>query len=314
MILKKNLPAKPDENKENNNKTTQSTNENNTTKSIENNNGTNNESNANNNQLSEMPSMPNNMNTSLDTKYVILFGIECFVFGILIMYLIMSNFNKYGIKETFKNKDKILIYIMSTIIITGGLTYLDSYITKNIFLSNNNNMNMNNNSNVTYSANTEIKEDTEIDSGVYKSSSSDENAILVSNSTSTLSNIIVNKTGYSDGGDNTSFYGTNSAIPAKDGSILNLKNITIKTDATGANGVFSYGGSTTTSNINSDVTTVNISDNSAKSIILKLDKTSSIKLTDDSYINSLDNSDSTNSNIDFNGYKLYVNGKEIKSN
>lgn len=56
------------------------------------------------------------------------------------------------------------------------------------------------------------------------------------------------------------------------------------------------------------------SDNSAKSITLKLDKTSSIKLTGDSYITSLDNSDSTNSNIDFNGYKLYVNGKEIKSN
>ena len=56
------------------------------------------------------------------------------------------------------------------------------------------------------------------------------------------------------------------------------------------------------------------SDNSAKSITLKLDKTSSIKLTGDSYITSLDNSDSTNSNIDFNEYKLYVNGKEIKSN
>ena len=264
-------PAKPDENtknnnntnepKENSNETTQSTNENNTTKSTENNSGTNNELNANNNQPSEMPSMPNNMNTSLDTKYIIAFGIENFVFGILIMYLIMSNFNKYGIKEAFKNKDKILIYIMSTIIITGGLTYLDSYITKNIFLSNNNNnMNMNNNSNATYSAKTEIKEDTEIDSGEYKSSSSDENALLVSNGTSTLSNITVNKTGDSDGGDNTSFYGTNSAILAKDGSTLNLKNITVKTDATGANGVFSYGGSATTSNTKNDGTTVNISD------------------------------------------------------
>ena len=241
-------PAKPDEN-----------NENNTTKSTENNSGTNNESNTDNNTLSEMPSIPNNMNTSLDTKYVILFSVESFMFGILIMYLIMSNFNKYGIKETFKNKDKILIYIMSTIIITGGLTYLDSYIIKSVFLNNNNN-NMNNNSNATYSANTEIKEDTEIDSGEYKSSSSDENAILVSNGTSTLSNITVNKTGDSDGGDNTSFYGTNSAILAKDGSTLNLKNITVKTDATGANGVFSYGGSATTNNTNSDGTTINISD------------------------------------------------------
>lgn len=47
--------------------------------------------------------------------------------------------------------------------------------------------------------------------------------------------------------------------------------------------------------------------NEAKSIKLKLDKTSKITLTEDSYITSLDNEDTTNSNIDFNGYKLYVN-------
>lgn len=52
-------------------------------------------------------------------------------------------------------------------------------------------------------------------------------------------------------------------------------------------------------------------DNSAKSISLTLDKTSKIKLTGNSYITSLDNEDSSNSNIDFNGYKLYVNGIAI---
>lgn len=51
--------------------------------------------------------------------------------------------------------------------------------------------------------------------------------------------------------------------------------------------------------------------NEAKSIKLKLDKTSKITLTEDSYITSLDNEDTTNSNIDFNGYKLYVNGTLI---
>ena len=51
--------------------------------------------------------------------------------------------------------------------------------------------------------------------------------------------------------------------------------------------------------------------NTAKSIKLTLDKTSKIKLTGDSYVTSLDNADTTNSNIDFNGYKLYVNGKAI---
>ncbi len=51
--------------------------------------------------------------------------------------------------------------------------------------------------------------------------------------------------------------------------------------------------------------------NKAKSIKLVLDKTSKIKLTGDSYVSSLDDSDTSYSNIDFNGYKLYVNGKAI---
>ena len=73
-----------------------------------------------------------------------------------------------------------------------------------------------------------------------------------------LNNITVEKTGSSDGGDNTIFYGTNSAIIAKNGAKVSIKNSTITTDATGANGVFSYGGSATTNNSNSDNTTINI--------------------------------------------------------
>ena len=49
----------------------------------------------------------------------------------------------------------------------------------------------------------------------------------------------------------------------------------------------------------------------AKSITLSLDSSSSIKLTSDSYITTLNNEDNTNSNIIFNGYKLYVNGVAI---
>ena len=52
-------------------------------------------------------------------------------------------------------------------------------------------------------------------------------------------------------------------------------------------------------------------DNSAKEITLKLDKDSKITLTGDSYVTSLDNADSSNSNIDFNGCTLYVNGKAV---
>ena len=52
-------------------------------------------------------------------------------------------------------------------------------------------------------------------------------------------------------------------------------------------------------------------DNSAKNIVLKLDESSKIKLTGDSYVTSLEDDDSSYSNIDFNGYKLYVNGTAI---
>ena len=52
-------------------------------------------------------------------------------------------------------------------------------------------------------------------------------------------------------------------------------------------------------------------DNSAKSISLKLDSSSKITLTGDSYVSSLEDADSSYSNIDFNGYKLYVNGSAI---
>ena len=51
--------------------------------------------------------------------------------------------------------------------------------------------------------------------------------------------------------------------------------------------------------------------NTAKTINISLDSSSSITLTGDSYITSLDNADSTNSNINFNGYTLYVTGVAI---
>ena len=118
-----------------------------------------------------------------------------------------------------------------------------------------------NQSSASYSAVKDITSDENITSGEFSSSNTDENTISASGDiTATLSNINVTKTGDSDGGDNTSFYGTNSAILAKGGANLTIKNANITTDATGANGVFSYGGSATTNNASSDGTTVNISD------------------------------------------------------
>lgn len=117
------------------------------------------------------------------------------------------------------------------------------------------------NSSISYASAKSLTSNENLTSGAYQSTSANENTISASgNITSTLSDITVSKTGDSDGGDSTSFYGTNSAILAKSGANLTIKNATITTDATGANGVFSYGGSASTNNSSSDGTTVNISD------------------------------------------------------
>lgn len=51
--------------------------------------------------------------------------------------------------------------------------------------------------------------------------------------------------------------------------------------------------------------------NKAKKVTLSLDASSKITLTHDTYVTSLKDADTTYSNINFNGYKLYVNGKAI---
>ncbi len=227
----------------------------------------------NNSNSGQPPEMPNNtMNDSnsqnLEVKYYVLFGIESLVLSSLVMYLIMSRFNKKSIKETFSNGDKFVICILASLILTSGLTYLEGKITTDYLLNKTNDQTNGNNKpngsqsgTITYSGVKEITEDTTINSGSFSSNKADENAILVSGDIkATLSNIEVTKTGDSDGGDNTSFYGTNSGIIAKSGANLTLKNITVTTKASGANGVFSYGGSATTNNSSSDGTTVTLSD------------------------------------------------------
>ena len=49
----------------------------------------------------------------------------------------------------------------------------------------------------------------------------------------------------------------------------------------------------------------------AGTVSLSLDKSSTLTLTGDTYVKSLTNAATTNSNINFNGYKLYVNGAAI---
>ena len=223
-----------------------------------------------NGSMSEPPSIPNNMNEmpnnmskSINTKYYIAFALEGFVISFIIVIMIMTKFNSLNFSDIFSSKDKTIIFILSNIILTALLTYGIVFITNKCFLNNNGSGNGNingNNSNVSYSGVKEITSDEDINDGEYNSSNADENAILISGGKATISDVSVSKAGDSSEGDNTSFYGINSGIVAKDGANVTIKNATINTDANGANGVFSYGGSATTNNSNSDNTTINISD------------------------------------------------------
>lgn len=116
-------------------------------------------------------------------------------------------------------------------------------------------------SDVTYTAATEITSAASLEDGVYLSDSADENAILVdTNEEVTLTNPNVTKAGDSDGGDSCNFYGLNAAVLAKGGTTLTISGGTITSDASGANGVFSYGGNGGQNGAAGDGTTVNISD------------------------------------------------------
>ena len=239
------------------------------------------ENNGDGNNMSEPPQKPDGTNmpegqpgnmedssSTISLKYSLMFVAEGIVISGTIIYLVMSRFNKYTFKETLKNADKITIFILSIAIITTGITYLAGAITSKYFLSSTTNNERpqgmdQNGANTTYSSEKEITEDTVISEGTFSSSTADQNVISSSGDIDVnISNITVEKTGDSDGGDNTSFYGTNSAIIAKDGANLTIENATITTDATGANGVFSYGGSATTNNSSSDGTTVTINNSS----------------------------------------------------
>ena len=82
-----------------------------------------------------------------------------------------------------------------------------------------------------------------LDGYAVNSTTADENTILINTTDDvTITNSTVTKTGDSDGGDNCNFYGQNAAVLVEGGSTTTLTNLTVTSDAKGANGIFSYGG------------------------------------------------------------------------
>ena len=191
----------------------------------------------------------NSQSPKITTSYYIIFGIEGLIVSILLIYLIMSNFNKKTMKETLNGAGKIILYIVLAVVLTAGLIFLQGYLTSNVF--NNDNRTKNNNMQMpenTSTANIEYKAVVEVNgnetlSSLYTSEESDQNAILVKDGGNlTLDGATVSKaSGDSSNTENSEFYGVNAGILVTENSTATIKDSTISTDAKGANAVFSTG-------------------------------------------------------------------------
>ena len=114
---------------------------------------------------------------------------------------------------------------------------------------------------VTYSGAVEITSADSRSNETYESTTADESALLIATDQAvTIADATVNKTGNSDGGDSCNFYGLNAAVLVKDGAQVTITGGTITSDASGANGVFSYGGNGGQNGAAGDGTTVTIRD------------------------------------------------------
>ena len=96
--------------------------------------------------LDEMPENFKNGNfskeqfkVSISSIYYILFAAEGLIISLLLIYLIMSRFNSKTLKETFGTGAQKIVFIILVLIITIGLTILQSMLSKNVFSINQDN-------------------------------------------------------------------------------------------------------------------------------------------------------------------------------
>lgn len=196
--------------------------------------------------------------------YYVIFGAEALVFSLLLLYLLFSGFNGRTFRETFASPVRVILYILFVLLLSAGLSFGFFLLTRRSRMARPGGFGgMGGMGSPEYNSANEIESSGDYAETAYTSTAADENALSVSGVSSvSLTNVEISKTGDSDGGDSTSFYGINSAVIAKDGAVLTIEGGTITTDAVGANGVFSYGGTATTNNTSGDGTTVNISGSS----------------------------------------------------
>ena len=114
-------------------------------------------------------------------------------------------------------------------------------------------------SDLVYMAATEISSAADESGKTYASSTADESALIIATDEKvTISDMTVTKTGDSDGGDNCNFYGLNAAVLVKDGANVTIEGGMVNSSASGANGIFCYGGNGGQNGADGDGTTLTV--------------------------------------------------------
>ena len=208
------------------------------------------ENSSSNEQPPEMPEGENGQQEQMQKpkKQILIYALlaaESLSIAALILYLIMSQFNKKGFKETFKGWKRVVIYLLSTAIISGCLTVAGSAVSKQCMPANppaQPQMTQGSQTSVEASGAKTVDGKEEALNENYSSASSDESAVLVTNGgNAEISGSAISKTGDSTNTESSEFNGTNAAILVQSNSTATIKNAEITTDAKGANAVFATG-------------------------------------------------------------------------
>lgn len=210
----------------------------------------------------------------ISTSSIALLGAESFLFSLCLLYLIFSSFHKKTFRETFISGKKSIAYGVISLLLAGGLTFGESFMTQKSMTSNGHPQLPSQGSNIAssevpssspqshtksvkYTASKIISKSSKTLSGTYKATKKDQCGILVKNGGSlTLKNAVIQKSsGDSSNTENSEFYGTNSGLLVTPKSSATINNTKITTSAKGSNAVFATGSKAKIKISNSTITT-----------------------------------------------------------
>ena len=209
---------------------------------------------------------------SIDGSYYALFGIEALAFAMIVLYLIMSRMNTRTFRETFRYRDKVLVFALAAVLAAGCIMQTEAAVTRYQIdhsskgehqmqmpgaSSQNQNQDQSQAQTSTATGATTVDGTSKTLNDKYTSTKSDQNAILVTGGGTLTSDgaTIDKKSGDSSNTESSDFSGENAALLVNDNSSATVKNATITTSAKGGNAVFATGEKSKISISDSTITT-----------------------------------------------------------